>query len=110
MTFTIAIHYNVIMGCKNKFCVYNRKLKCIKDEISVNKYGQCAYIFLPKVKTYFSDEEKQDHIDCYKNILSDLSLDWHLYTEKLKIENTEIKLTDEDNFKDIINRYFNRHQ
>ena len=40
----------VIMNCENEFCIYNRKNKCILDDISLDIQGKCEaciYVDIP---------------------------------------------------------------
>ena len=69
------------MNCKNVFCIFNHKEKCIFKKVSLNQVGSCNNMRLlnnqqfdfdkatEKIRNYFNLSKEKNITDCYKKYL-----------------------------------------
>ena len=47
------------MECEFEYCVYNRKSKCILDEIQINRLGMCEECEIAKIPEEILEKYKE---------------------------------------------------
>jgi len=50
------------MTCENDHCIYNRKTKCILDEIYINSLGMCDDCIIVSLNDDFLINEKEKQL------------------------------------------------